>query len=242
MTGIYGQPLEQLEAHWWNYLPGYIESGWQHNALYNYDLTPYEAALDAGAYTQAAEALDRILPFLEQTGQRDAVQRAQVLREEARQGLAARELTAGLGEAIQAGNYEAALSLALEAQSAYAALGDAANASIAGAHADYINQLLALRAELAAVQARALNAPNSQVESDLLALVPKFQALGDAEGERQTVDTLNSMYAQQAAGVEQRRAMSRQIITGAAALGVALLALELVRTFVARRRREPHIL
>jgi hypothetical protein len=242
MTGIYGQSLEQLEEAWWAYLPGYAERGWQNNALYNYDLAPFEAALDAGAYAQVAAALDRILPFLELTGQRAAVERAQVLREEARQGQAAREVTAGLGEALQAGDYEQALELALAAQSAYAALGDASNASIAGAHVEYLQQLLALRTELAEAQSRAAAGANSQVEDDLLALVPKFQALGDAEGERQTIDTLNGLYGQQAEQVERRRAASRQIITIAAAVALALLALEGVRTLLARRRREPHIL
>jgi hypothetical protein len=236
MTGIYGQSLEQLEDAWWAYLPGYAERGWQNNALYNYDLAPFEAALDAGAYAQVAAALDRILPFLELTGQRAAVERAQVLREEAR------EVTAGLGEALQAGDYEQALELALAAQSAYAALGDASNASIAGAHVEYLQQLLALRTELAEAQSRAAAGANSQVEEDLLALVPKFQALGDAEGERQTIDTLNGLYGQQAEQVERRRVASRQIITIAAAVALALLALEGVRTLLARRRREPHIL
>lgn len=242
MSGVYGQSLEQLEAAWLQYLPTYVETGWQYNALYNYNLAPYEAALDAGAYSQAAEALDRLLPFLEATDQASALAQAQVLREEARQGLAARELTAALGEALQAGQYEQALDLALQAQAAYAAIGDAANASLAGAHADYLQQILTLRAELAAVQARAAAGPNAQVESDLLVLVPKFQNLGDAEGERQTIETLNGLYAQQAGQVEQRRDASRQIITLAAAVALALLALEAIRSLTVRRRREPHIL
>lgn len=243
MSGTFGgQSLEQLEAAWLQYLPTYVETGWQYNALYNYNLAPYEAALDAGAYSQAAEALDRLLPFLEATGQASALAQAQVLREEARQGLAARELTAALGEALQTGQYEQALDLALQAQAAYAAIGDAANASLAGAHADYLQQILTLRAELAAVQARAAAGPNAQVESELLVLVPKFQNLGDAEGERQAVETLNGLYAQQATQVEQRRDFSRQIITIAATVALALLALEAMRSLAARRRREPHIL
>jgi hypothetical protein len=242
MTGIYGQSLEQLEEAWWAYLPGFVDGGWQTNALYNYDLAPYEAALDSGAYAQVAAALDRIIPFLELTGQRAAVEHAQVLREEAQQGLAAREVTAALGEALQAGNYEQALEHALAAQSAYAALGDASNASIAGAHVEYLQQLLALRAELAEVQGRAASGASNQVEDDLLALVPKFQALGDAAGEQQTIDTLNGLYGQQAAQVERRRETSRQIIALAAAVAVALLALEGARALLVRRRREPHIL
>lgn len=242
MSGIYGQPLEQLEADWWAYLPGFADGGWQHNALYNYNLAPYEAALDAGAYAQVLSALDRVIPFLELTDQSSAFARAQTLREEARQGLAARELTARLGEALQAGEYETALDLALQAQTAYAAIGDAANASIASAHADYIRQILALRDELAEAQARALANPGPAVEADLKALVPRFQALGDADGERQAIDTLNSLYALQAEEVEQRRELSRQIITIASAVAVALLALEAVRALAQRRRRVPRIL
>ena len=241
MTGIYGQSLEQLEADWWAYLPGYVEGGWQHNAIYNYNLAPYEAALDSGAYSQVADALDRVMPFLELTGQTEVRAQAQVLLEEARQGLAARELTARLGEAIQAGNYEEALQLALEGQSAYAAIGDAANASVLSAHADYIQQILTLREELGAVQARAESGA-AGVEDDLLALVPKCQALGDAEGERQAVATLNGLYGQKAADVERRRELSRQIITFTSVAALALLALEGVRTILKWRRREPHIL
>ena len=242
MTAVYGQPLERLEADWWDYLPGYVDSGWQHNALYNYDLAPYEAALDSGAYAQTAAALDALLPFLELTGQTGVLNRALVLREEAQQGLAARQLTAALNEALQAGDYQQALDLALQAQNAFAALGDAANASVLSAHADYIQQILSLREELAAVQVRAAAGPGSQVEEDLLALVPKFRALGDAEGERQTVETLNNLYGQRADGVARRREASRQIITLAASVAVVLLVLESIRLLFIRRRREPRIL
>lgn len=242
MTAVYGQPVEQLEAEWWAFLPSYVDRGWQHNALYNYDLAPFENALDSGAYAQVAAALDGILPFLELTGQTGAITRAQVLREEAQQGLAARELTAALNEALQAGNYEQALALALQAQNAFAAIGDAANASVLSAHADYLQQILSLREELAGVQARGAAGPNSQVEADLLALVPKFQVLGDAAGERLAVETLNNLYSQRAAQVTRRRDASRQIITIGASMALVLLALECVRLLFVRRRREPRIL
>ena len=242
MTGIYGQSLEELEAGWREFLPGYAEGGWQHNALYNYDVAHYEAARDSGAYAQVAAALDRVLPFLELTGQSDAHAQAQVLLEEARQGLAARELTASLGQALQAGNYEEALQIALEAQNAYAAIGDAANASVLSAHADYIQQILSLREELTAVEARAAAGPNDSVEQDLLALVPRFQELGDAEGEQRAIETLNGLYGLQADQAARRRETSSQIITLAAVVALVLLALEGVRLLAARRRREPHIL
>jgi hypothetical protein len=242
MAGIYGQTLEDLEAAWWDYLPGYVEGGWQHNAIYSFDLEPFEAALDAGAYGQTAEALDWVMPFLELTGQSGALAQAQVLREEARQGLAARQLTAELGQAIQAGNLEQALDLALQAQDAYAALGDTANASLAGAHADHLRQILSLREELTTVQQRADGgAAPSQIENDLRALVPKFQALGDSEGERQAIEMLNGLYAQQSAEVERRRDVSRQIVAVAGAIALALLALEGIRALTTRRR-EPRIL
>ena len=70
----------------------------------------------------------------------------------------------------------------------------------------------------------------------------QVQALGDAAGEQQTIDTLNGLYGQQTAQVERRSETSRQIIALAAAVAVALLALEGARALLVRRRREPHIL
>ncbi|MGH2523392.1 MAG: peptidase MA family metallohydrolase, partial [Anaerolineales bacterium] len=124
LAQTYGRPLDRLEQDWLAYLPDYLTTRWQVNALFNYDLAPFQSALDAGAYTQVLRGLDYVIPFLQATGQTEKAAQAQTLYLIAAQGTQAGELTKAARDALLVGEYALALNFADQARAAYDVLGD----------------------------------------------------------------------------------------------------------------------
>jgi hypothetical protein len=199
LAQVYGRPVDRLELDWLAYLPAYLESRWQVNALYNYDLAPFQSALEAGAYTQVLRGLDYVLPFLQLTGQTEKILRAEALYAVAQQGVAAGELVKAARDEVQNGEYDLALQLADEARAAYANLPEASRLAELDGYAARAREALDLRAQLDAASRLAAFGQLAEAESQLLALVPRLQSLGDAEGAARAEALLSGLRARRAA-------------------------------------------
>jgi hypothetical protein len=233
---VYGQPMDRLQNDWQAYLPQYVESRWQYNALFNYDLAPFEAAIQAGAFAQSARGLDEVIPFLELTGQVAAQARAEALRAAAGQGLAAADLVVAEREALAAGDYALTLQLAEQAKAAFAALGNTSRLAEIESYEARARELLDLRRQLAEAQEQAAAGQAAEAEVQLLGIVPRLQQLGD----QQAAEAATALLAELRARRADRTNQTGLLIGGLAALVVGHRAIYYLRQ--RRNRRAPAIL
>jgi hypothetical protein len=123
LEGAYGQSAPVLETEWLAYLPDYIESRWQINAIYTYDLSRVTTLVNNGAYTVAEAELQEIITLLQSTHQPETLIQAQTLLAKARQGQNANALTAKTRAALQKHRYEQTIETGQQALTAYQSLG-----------------------------------------------------------------------------------------------------------------------
>jgi hypothetical protein len=224
---VYERPVDRLEEDWLAYLPVYIESRWEHNALFSYDLAPFEEALRAGAYTQVVRGLEVVIPFLETTGQAAALLKAESLRADAARGIAAGELVAQAREALQAGDFAKALDLTEQAQASFDDLGDTSRQEEIALYVIRAREVMALRARLAEAGRQAASGHGLAAEADLAAIGPRLASLGDAAGAQTAASLLEGLRA-------ERATRANWATLGAALVGLAVLV---HRVFEATRRR-----
>ena len=236
---IYGRPMDRLELEWQSYLPQYIETRWQYNALFNFDLAPFEAAIQAGAFSQVSRGLDEVIPWLELTNQIKAQAHAEGLRALAGQGIQAAELVQAERDALLNGEYERTMELALEAREAFAAMGPLGSA----ARLDEINlyesrarEVLGLRRQLAEAQRLASTGQQAEAEIRLAAILPRLQELGDQASAQAAAALLDDMRSRRST----ESALARLAVGGLAALVVGHQALIFLRR--RQKRRQPAIL
>jgi hypothetical protein len=196
---VYGQPMDRLQEEWVAYLPQYIETRYQYNALFNYDLAPFQAAIDAGAFAQAARGLDEVIPFLELTQQANAQAQAQTLRQMAADGLAAADLVVAERDALVAGEYERAIQLAAEARAAFARLNNTSRLEEIALYESRARELLELHVQLAEAQRLADAGQDADAELQLLGIVPRLQALGDEASAQAATALLAELRARRSA-------------------------------------------
>ncbi len=118
----YGVPSTDLERMWREWLPSYLDGGFRHNALTEYDLTPIETLVADGRYADAKRELELAIPWLRNTQQNDVLARAQDLLARSESGLYAEDLARQARAALEANDYATAASLARRALDAYVAL------------------------------------------------------------------------------------------------------------------------
>lgn len=118
----YGVPATDLERMWREWLPSYIDGGYQHNALTEYDLTPIKALVAEGRYADAKRELELAIPWLRNTQQNEALARAQELLKQSETGLYAEDLARQARAALEANDYATAANLARRALDAYTSL------------------------------------------------------------------------------------------------------------------------
>lgn len=118
----YGVPATDLERMWREWLPSYLDGGFRHNALTEYDLTPIKTMIADGRYAEAKRELELAIPWLRNTQQNEALTQAQELLEQSEAGLYAEDLARQARAALEANDYAAAASLARRALDAYVAL------------------------------------------------------------------------------------------------------------------------
>jgi hypothetical protein len=119
---VYGTPSTDLERMWREWLPSYLDGGFRHNALTEYDLTPIETLVADGRYADAKRELELAIPWLRNTQQNDVLARAQDLLQRSELGLIAEDLARQTRAALEANDYATAARLAQRALDAYVAL------------------------------------------------------------------------------------------------------------------------
>ncbi|HWQ14438.1 MAG TPA: hypothetical protein VNL77_16680, partial [Roseiflexaceae bacterium] len=120
----YGVSPATLEQEWRDWLPGYLEGGYRHNALTAYDLSHIEALLGEGRYTEAQRELETAIEWLRTTTQADRLQEAERMLRQAETGQRADALAQEARAALEAADYGRAAALVSEARGLYAELGD----------------------------------------------------------------------------------------------------------------------
>jgi hypothetical protein len=243
LTTVFGQPMDRLEQAWLAYLPGFIESRWQYNALYGFDLAPFEAALEAGAYAQVARGLASAVPFLELSGQYAAAEQARALIARAEAGSAAGNLVLQTRAALEGGLYDRTLELAAEARAAYAELGDDRRLDEIAAYEARAQRVLDLRTQLDQAFGLYEAGQTAAAESQLLALVPQLDAVGDADNAARAEALIALIYQQQQAGVAERASLAQRFMVVFLGVVFVVLVHQIARLIVRRwRKPEPGVL
>ncbi|HNB55049.1 MAG TPA: peptidase MA family metallohydrolase, partial [Anaerolineales bacterium] len=153
LTEVYETELDTLETQWQTYYPYYLEGRWRTNLLYEFSLSTYEQLLTAGAYQAAHDGLPRIILLLTQREDHpDLLSDAERLLATADTGLAADALARQAHQAYQEGSYPEAIDFATNALDLYASLEDSRNQETLTTLQTRAQEILALRAELAALE------------------------------------------------------------------------------------------
>jgi hypothetical protein len=243
LVTVYGEPMDRLEQDWLNYLPGYLEGRWQYNALTSFDLAPFEAALEAGAYTQVNHALESVLPFLQATGQTEAHAAAQALVITAQQGMAAGSLVQQARAALEGREFERALAVIDQARAAYAALDNTSRAEELALYEARALEVLGLRAELEAATALFQRNDLDGAEAQLLSLVPRFEAVGDTDNARLAEGMVALIYERRLAAAAERLVVARRALwVFLAAVGLLLMHQLARALYRLRRKPQPGVL
>jgi hypothetical protein len=235
---VFNQPLDRLEQEWLAALPDFLAGRWQYNALREFDLAPFEAALDAGAYGQVTRGLAAAVPFLELSGQGETAARARELLERAAAGGAASNLVVQARAALEAGLYERTLELVADARAAYAELGNDTREAELAAYAARAQRVHDLRVQLEAAAGRLQAGQTAAAEADLLALVPALQAVGDRDNAARAASLILGIDQERQAAAAQRSALARRAQWLFAGVLAAVLVLQAGR-LVYRRFRPP---
>jgi len=227
MDAAYGKTVDQLQAEWQAYLPGFIKDGWQQNLLAAYDLSPGVALYDAGQFKEAADDFALSQKLYSGLGRADRVSEATDYLAKAQKAGGAATLAADARKALEAYDYKTAHDKASQALDAFTGLGLKDLAGAVGQTSDLAQSGLTASAALAGAQAElnSFNLPGAH--NDALTAAQLYSKLGDA------------------AGVEQANRVVQRVsgtltVTGLIAAGVGLLVL-LVGTFIVvrSRRRRP---
>jgi hypothetical protein len=243
LVSVYGEPMDRLEQDWLRYLPEYLDGRWQYNALTEFDLAPFEAALEAGAYTQVAQGLEAVLPFLQATGQAEAQAAAQALIATAQRGMAAGSLVQQARAALEGREYERTLGLVDQARAAYAELGSPVREAELVQYEARAREVLDLRAQLAAATRRFDAGETEAAEAQLIALVPRLEAVGDNDNAGLAEGLVELIYRRKLAAAAERTELARRAVWGfLAVLGVVALHQLARGLYRLRRKPQPGVL
>jgi hypothetical protein len=201
---------DTLEEGWRDWLPSYIEGGYRRNALTAFDLAPVGALLQQGRYDDALVALDDAIEWLARTEQAERLAEAEALRERARDGQRAQQMTVEARDALARADYRGAQELITQARRGYELVGDARQAAVLDAYEERAARGLDAERRLAEARALAVALRYPQARGVIDGAIADFQALGDS--------------ARAAQAQALRRSLdSRQILVGYAFLLLGLL-------------------
>jgi len=175
----YAATPDELERQWRDWLPSYLAGGYKRNALTAYDLTGAEALLRQGRYAEAKTELQTAIEWLRTTEQTDVLLQAEELLTRGEAGLRADTLAGDARVALEAGDYDRAAGLIIEAQRAYANLGDTRQTAVLAAYAQRVERGWAAAASLeqSLALARSLRYPQARAIADQAAAA--YLSLGD---------------------------------------------------------------
>jgi len=225
---VFGRSLDDLDADWQAFLPGYLDEGWARDDLDLWNLEQPQKLLADGKYAEAREQLDRADALFESVGRADRVQQALDGRQRAVSGIEATDLGQRGMAALMAGQYQTAAELLEQAAPSWNAAGD-------GRRADLV--------AVAAEQARDGQSAVTQLDEARQQLDGwHFQAADDLAFEAgQTLAELGDDARTEEARQVMRDAEQLRIRLGMAAAGGAVLSVGAlgVAWAAGRRRRRP---
>jgi len=117
-----GQTMEQIDLAWRDYLPVFFASGWRNNAVAAFDLAPAEALFDRGAYAAAADQAERSQRLFSDLGDQTRLSRVEALLAQCAVGVQAEKIMTDAQAALEAHDYDRAMTLIGQAEALYAVL------------------------------------------------------------------------------------------------------------------------
>jgi len=216
----YGVPIEQLEAEWQAYLPGFLKDGWRVNVLTAYDFSPGTALYESGRFAEAREHFARSERLLRELGKLTRAGEATDQLAKADRASRAAASTDKAREQLLAHDYAASLRNAREATTAFAELElpeqQTRAEEVAGFAARGVEAMSGL--ERARTYLGVFNLPGAREEAQRAA--EEFAQLGDANRLQEANQIMSSMTGW------QRLAGVLALAAGALTVGVgALVAL-----------------
>ena len=184
LIDVYGVNLQDLQTHWSEYFPVYLEARWQANVIHNYDLSQFTQLISQGAYEDAAKRLESAIPLIELFGSLEHLSDAKALFAKAQFGKEASRLALDARQAILDSDYVRGYNSAEQALGIYGQLGDARRNAEIEAYRDICSEVLTLRAELETL--RGVGTPLDPVRTQkIITIGQRLAELGDSEGANQ---------------------------------------------------------
>lgn len=215
----YGMSPTDLEAAWKAWLPSYIDGGYRTTAIASYDFSYIRQLLDLGNYSEARTELEQVIPWLQSGEDRpdtahEALQEAEQLLARSKQGEQAEQLALDTRQALEAANYAQAADLVVQAQNAYAALGDMRQNSVLDLYAERAERGLQAYETLAnaSKMAHLLQFPQARAAADVAA--SEFALLGDSLRRDEALALRRSL--------DSRQHMAGMVLIGLGLIGVVL--------------------
>lgn len=122
---VFGQPVDELETAWTDFLPRWFASGWRDNAVSAFDLTRAESLFERGAYEAASAEASRSQQLFTDLGDQPMLSRVEGLLAQSAVGLQADGTMADVQAALEGHDYARAAILLDDAERLYANLPDA---------------------------------------------------------------------------------------------------------------------
>lgn len=195
---VTGAAFNTLERQWQEYYPRYLQGRWRAHVLYNYDLSAFQDMLDSGAYGEAEDGIKEAIPAIEKTGDAAKLEQAHAMLEKAMQGQEANTLFNKSRQALQRGDFQAAIDQAGKAVERFQQLGDTRKLEELAAFQAHAQEILGLRAEVEKISGDLPGGAGAwSVEGRLLTLGNRLGELGDRQGQSTVNEVLRQVNERQ---------------------------------------------
>lgn len=184
LIDVYGVNLQDLQTHWSEYFPVYINVRWQANVIHSYDLSQFGQLIAQGAYEDAAKGLESAIPLIELFGNPEQLSEAKSLFAKAQVGKEAAKMALDARQAILDLDYVRGHRSAEQALMLYRQLGDTRRIAEIETYRDICAEVLTLRAELDSL--RGIGTPLDPLRTQRIVTIgQRLAQLGDSEGANQ---------------------------------------------------------
>jgi hypothetical protein len=180
---VYGASPAELESEWLDWLPGYLDGGYQRSALESYDLGYAEELITGGNYAAAQAELTQALEWLrkqEGTAAAAGLDEAEALLARSEDGMRGEQMAESARESLEQADYGRALEFVAAARTVYARLGDTRQEQALAIYEQRAKRGLLASERLAQADTLAsqLRYPQARAVADTAAA--EFAALGDS--------------------------------------------------------------
>ena len=224
LQSAYGKAVDNLEAEWRDYLPGFLKDGWQQNLLAAYDLSPGVALYQAGHFQEAKDHFALSQKLYTDLGRTERAGEATAYLAKADKAQGAADQATQARKSLEAYDYKAARDQAQQAAQTFTDLSLKDQGDIAAETANLAQGGLDAMTLVASA--------NGHLDRfDLLS------ARAEARSASQTFSKLGDMARAQEANRIVSSLSSSFTAAGIAALGLGVLALMAGGLFMLRSRR-----